>query len=299
MHKQIFLVTVLVIFIGTCAWAQDFKVQYKDLVAKKDTAGEIKLLRTWRTSQPNDAELYVAFYNYYVNKSIEEVVSIEQTQKGDQSLEITDSSSKKWYMNDNMHFSEHYRDIGFSYIDTGIMKFPARLDMRFGKVYLLGQIQDYDKFTAEIIKTIDYGAVIKDKWMWTDNKPQDDPLKFMLSTVQDYFLQLYNTNDDGQIENMKLIAEAVMKYHPDNVENLSNLSVIYLLRKDYDKALPPLLKAEKLAPHDYIVISNIAQAYKMKGDRTNAIKYYILTEKYGDEQAVKYAHEQIEELQKK
>ena len=273
MHKQIFLVTVLVIFIGTCAWAQDFKVQYKDLVAKKDTAGEIKLLRTWRTSQPNDAELYVAFYNYYVNKSIEEVVSIEQTQKGDQSLEITDSSSKKWYMNDNMHFSEHYRDIGFSYIDTGIMKFPARLDMRFGKVYLLGQIQDYDKFTAEIIKTIDYGAVIKDKWMWTDNKPQDDPLK--------------------------LIAEAVMKYHPDNVENLSNLSVIYLLRKDYDKALPPLLKAEKLAPHDYIVISNIAQAYKMKGDRTNAIKYYILTEKYGDEQAVKYAHEQIEELQKK
>ena len=72
-----------------------------------------------------------------------------------------------------------------------------------------------------------------------------------------------------------------------------------MLQKQYDKALGPLLKAEKLNPKDYIVLSNIAQAYKLKGDSKNAIKYYELTSKYGDEQAKKYAEGQIDELKKK
>ena len=72
-----------------------------------------------------------------------------------------------------------------------------------------------------------------------------------------------------------------------------------MLQKQYDKALEPLLKAEKLNPKDYIVLNNIAQAYKLKGDTKNAIKYYELTIKYGDEQAKKYAQGQIDELKKK
>jgi tetratricopeptide (TPR) repeat protein len=98
---------------------------------------------------------------------------------------------------------------------------------------------------------------------------------------------------------MKQIAEAALKYYPDHVESLSNLSIVYLIKKDYDKSLEALLKAEKLSPADYIVLSNIAQAYKLKGNNKNAIKYYELTIKYGDEQAKKYAQEQIDELKKK
>lgn len=98
---------------------------------------------------------------------------------------------------------------------------------------------------------------------------------------------------------MKRIAETVLKYYPDHIESLSNLSIVYLLQKQYDKALEPLLKAEKLDPKDYIVLSNIAQAYKLKGDNKNAIKYYQLTIKHGDEQAKKYARGQIDELKMK
>jgi tetratricopeptide (TPR) repeat protein len=95
---------------------------------------------------------------------------------------------------------------------------------------------------------------------------------------------------------MKRIAETVLKYYPDHIEGLSNLSIVFMLQKQYDKALESLLKAEKLNPKDYIVLSNIAQAYKKKGDTNNAIKYYELTIKHGDEQAKKYAQGQIDEL---
>jgi len=97
---------------------------------------------------------------------------------------------------------------------------------------------------------------------------------------------------------MKQIAEKILKYYPDHVESLSSLSVVYMLQKQYDKALEPLLKAEKINPSDYIVLGNLAQAYKLLGNKESAIKYYELTVKYGDEQAKKYAQGQIDELKK-
>jgi hypothetical protein len=44
------------------------------------------------------------------------------------------------------------------------------------------------------------------------------------------------------------------------------------------------------------VLNNIAQGYKLKGDKANAIKYYELTEKYGDERAKEDAKRNIKEL---
>ena len=141
-------------------------------------------------------------------------------------------------------------------------------------------------------------SINENKWTWDDNKPLDDPKEFMLSSIQSYQIQLYNTENDSLLDNMKRIAETVLKYYPDHIESLSNLSIVFMLQEQYDKALEPLLKAEKLDSKDFIVLSNIAQAYKLKGDNKNAIKYYELTLKYGDDQAKKYAKEQIEELNK-
>ncbi|MBW7869086.1 MAG: tetratricopeptide repeat protein, partial [Brumimicrobium sp.] len=122
---------------------------------------------------------------------------------------------------------------------------------------------------------------------------------FQDKTIQDYQFKLYNTENDDLLDNMKRIAEAVLKHYPDNIESLSNISIVFILQKQYDKAIEALLKAEKINPKDCIVLSNIAFAYKQKGDTKKAIKYYELTLKYGDEQSTYYAKQQIEELKKK
>jgi tetratricopeptide (TPR) repeat protein len=134
---------------------------------------------------------------------------------------------------------------------------------------------------------------------WSDNKPVENPVNFMLDCVQDYVLQIYNTQDDSLLDNMMRISETILKYHPSHIKSLSNVAIVYTLKKDYDKALTKLLKAEKIDPKDYIVLSNIAHAYKLKGDKGNAIKYYELTKKYGDDQAKDYATEQLKDLKKK
>ena len=170
--------------------------------------------------------------------------------------------------------------------------------MRFGKIYVLGQIKDWDSFTKEIVKTVDYSAVNNNQWTWTNNEKQKDGEDFFLSSLQDYQVQLYNTGNDDLLLNMRDIANRILKYYTNHIESLSNLSVTYLLTGEYDKGIEPLLKAEKINPKDYIVLSNIAQGYKLKGDKEKAIEYYDKIVKFGDEQAKTYAKQQIEELRK-
>lgn len=291
---------VLFIVISLSAEGQSFKQQFNDLVSKKDTAAQFKLLNKWEATDSNDPELYVAYFNFYVNKSKKDIIKLGDNPNGKDAFQIMDTDTTKKepvaYMYSDIYYDPYFLNKGFDYADKGIDKNPTRLDIRFGKVYMFGELKSYKDFTAEIIKTIDYSAIIKNKWTWTDNKPVDDPKEFMLNSIQSYQLQLYNTNNDDLLDNMKQIAQTVLKYYPDHVESLSNLSIVYLIKKEYDQALEVLLKAEKLAPTDYIILSNIAQAYKLKGDNKNAIKYYEQTIKFGDEEANEYAKGQIEEL---
>lgn len=97
---------------------------------------------------------------------------------------------------------------------------------------------------------------------------------------------------------MRQIASEILVIYPEHIESLSNLSVTYLLQGDYQEALKPLLKAERISPHDHVVLSNIAFAYKEMDDKENAVKYYKLTVKYGDEQSKSFAKEQLEVLKK-
>lgn len=282
---------------------QTFKQQFNDLVSKKDTVGEQQILEKWEKADSNDPELYVAYFNYFAKKSKKEIVRLDGNGKGREGLQIMDKDSSKKepvaFLYGDTYYDKDILKKGFDYIDIGIKKHPNRLDMRFGKIYMLGQIEDYEKFTVEIINTIDYSTINKNQWTWSDDQPVDNPKQFFLGSLQGYQVQLYNTENDDLLDNMKRIAETVLKYYPDHIEGLSNLSIVFMLQKQYDKALESLLKAEKLNPKDYIVLSNIAQAYKKKGDTNNAIKYYELTIKHGDDQAKKYAQGQIDELKKK
>lgn len=303
MKQNFTTILACLILITTQTTGQNFKKEFNDLFAKKDTAAQLNLLEKWEKSNINDPELYTSYFNFYANKSKNEVITLGQNPKGEGVLQIMDQDKTKkepvGYIYGDTQYEPTLLSKGFSWINKGIEKFPNRLDMRFGKIYMFGQIEDYESFTKEIIKTIDLSAENKNMWTWTDNKPLENPMKFMLSSIQDYQVQLYNTENDSLLDNMKRIAESVLKHYPDHVESLSNLSIVFMIQKHYDNALEVLLKAEKLNPKDYIVLSNIAQAYKLKKDFKNSIKYYELTIKFGDDDAKKYAKEQINILKGK
>jgi tetratricopeptide (TPR) repeat protein len=288
LRNTIILLVLAILFVLN-SFGQNYNKQFNELFDKPNTEIEqFKLLQTWEKAIPNDAELFVAFYNFYVNKSRHEVVALSREDGVN-------------YLAGKTTFDEKFFKQALEYINKGIEKFPNRLDMRFGKTYLLGQNQQYKDFTDEILKTVDYSNVNKNQWLWMENKPVENPQKFMLGAVQDYVVQLFDSGveNDDHTNYIKSIAEDVLKYYPNSVENLSNLSIYYLFKDDFDNALIHLLKAEKLAPQDTIVLNNIANCYAGKGDKSTAIKYYNLVIKYGDEEQKTDAKRKIGELKNK
>lgn len=290
------IITIILLSISNFAFGQSNYEKFKKLFQDNDTMKIKILLSEWEKSNPNDPELYTSAFNYYFSNSKQEILSLEKEQYGKESLKLTDSAGTDYYMNSNLGYNPEKLENAFNYIDNGIEKFPKRLDIRFGKCYVLGEVGDYENFTLEIIKTVEYSNIIKNNWLWTENKKLDDAEKFMLGSIQSYLKQLYDTEDDSLLDNMKSIGDVVIKYYPNNIEILSTTAVAHTLTKNYDKAINYLKQAEKLNPKDFIVLNNIAHCYKLKGDKMNSIKYYELTEKFGDEQAKQQARKEIKEL---
>jgi hypothetical protein len=147
---------------------QSFIQQFDDLLSKKDTAGQQKLLEKWSKSDSNDPELFVAYFNYFVSKGRKEIIMLGNDPNGKDALKLQDPNKSDQapsaFLYDNGHYDPTLLSKGFEWIDKGIDKHPNRLDMRFGKIYIYGEIRDYENFTTEIIKTIDYSDKNKNKW---------------------------------------------------------------------------------------------------------------------------------------
>ena len=283
--------------ISTLVFGQTNYEKFKKLFKNNDTTKIKSLFAEWESTNSNDPELYTSAINFYFSNSKKELISVDRAQKSKESFQLTDSTGKvAGFMNSNLGYNPAYLKKAFEYIDKGIEKFPNRLDIRFGKCYALGQVEDYKKFTNEIIATVEYSKILKCNWLWTENKKLDDAESFMLGSIQAYLKQLYDTENDNLLDNMKQVGDLTIKYYPNCVEVLSTTSVAYMLTKNYDKAIEYLKQAEKVNPKDFIVLANIAQGYKRKGDKENALKYFELVLKYGDEQAKQEAKKFINEL---
>lgn len=302
MNKQLLFLILFVILGLSSLSGQILDRQFNDLISKGDTVKQREFLEKWECKNQDDPELYIAYYNYYINKSRQETLVLGNKPKGDDVLQIMsmDSTQKEpvGYIYGGVSFRMDLLDKGFDWIKRGIEKYPDRLDMRLGLIYMLQQLRDYDQFASQITKAIDRSVINSNQWLWVSGVPLSDSEKMFLSSIQDYQVHLFNTGRYDLLDHMQIIAETLLKHYPNYIENLSNLSIICICRKQYAEALKWALKAERINPKDAVVLNNIAEIYARKGDIVNGIKYYELLIKVGDEPTQQYARQQIEKLKK-
>jgi len=269
---------IILLSIGTLLRmnSQTYKEQFNKLVDMNDTIAQENLLKDWKKATPNDAELYTAGFNYYVRKSMKQKPGKPQGE---------------------MSYNPKILKVAYTLIDSGIARFPERLDMRFGKISVLGDTKNYNEYTKEIIFAVDYSSTIKNDWKWIDNAPvKNDKKKFFLGSIQEYINLMLETKNEGLLDNVRKIAEEVMAFYPKEAEFISDDAITFMLKEDYDNALKIFAVAEKIAPHNSIVITNMGHCYAQKGDNANAIKYYELVELYGNDEDKKMAAYQLKEL---
>ena len=269
--------------------AQNFQKEFKKYFDVFDIENEKKTLTQWEEKKPSDPELYIAYFEHLYRRSKKSSLhSIENQIK-------TNSNTTSNLMN-SIDYS--LLNLALDKIENGITLNPDRIDMRFGKIYALGQAQQWKNFTGEIIKVINQSVVNNNQWRIGNNMKQADGKEYMLQNIQTYQNLLYHTNDENSLIYMRDIAATILGFYPSHLESLTNISVTHLAKQEYEQGITALLKAEKIAPQDEIILSNIAQAYHLKGDKYKAIEYYQKCILYGDENIKNFAQAQIDTLKK-
>lgn len=296
--KNLPVLIALIISVNFC-YAQDYHAQFVKSLQADDTLKQWEILTAWQKADPKSPELYTSYFNYYFQKSKQELIALTGEEPSGERMSFQDSTGQTvGFFGNQTTFNGPVLQKGLDKIDEGIRRYPNRLDMRFGKIYVLGQLEDWDNFTQEIVKAIQYSKQNKNAWYWTNNEKKENGQEFFLTSLQDYQFQLYETGRDVLLKYMGTIANEVLKYYPDHVESMSNLSITYLLTDKPDKAIEILLKAEKISPRDPIILGNIAHGYKQAGNKKKAIEYYKKVIQYADPETAEQAKQHLKELEK-
>lgn len=291
------IITVfLTIFLAQITYSQDYQTEFLKYCQPQDTIKQLEVLHKWETSNPKDPALFIAYLNYHFLKSRNQVLALTTGEPKGKGFVLKDSLNQtKGFLGSQTSFDPIELKKGLDKIDEGIKILPNQLLLRLEKITYLGETSDWELFTSEIIKTVQHSSINKNQWVWPDEKEENGEEYFLL-LMQDYQVKLYNTGDDSLLKNMREIATEILKYYPTHVPSLSNISITYLIAGEYEKGIEALKRAEKINPSDFIVLSNIAHGYKLKGDKVNAIEYYKKVIKHGDEKAKTFAQQQIKEL---
>lgn len=296
------IVVVLYAFSFKVVEAQNVYDNFYKALHEKDSATVEQILSEIRYSNDQSAERYIAEYNYWVNKAhVSEgpILSTELPEGVDVSgvFTLTDSMGNiAGYMYGVEYYDSLLTDSALLIISEGIQRHPNRLDMRFGKIYLLGQSGRWQSYTDEILSTLEHSAKNNNAWKYPNVTESMDTI--LIYSILDYEKALYSAlsksdtltvQDTMKIHYMRSIAQRMLRLYPHDVFSLNIMAVTYHVMGQEDSALVWLLRAEKVNPRDALVLLNIADTYNRLGDRKKEKIYLKKATKYGD----KYIRDEI------
>ena len=168
----IFLIITFCTFINS--FGQERLTEFYRLIKQNDTSKIEKHLEKWKSEKPEEVDLYIANFNFYLFKSREINMKVIDNPKDYPRAQILNLDSisdeiKPIYGIQKIEFNRKILDKGFAQINEGILKKPNRLDMRIGKVYVFNQIKDFESSKKEIIILINHSAKIENNWLWSNN----------------------------------------------------------------------------------------------------------------------------------
>lgn len=294
------LTIFLIVFTILCGQGQNYYKQFIRLNEQKAKDSDIiELLEKWEKAEPNCAELYVSYFNYYFNKSKKEIVHLERKPGSGENIPFQDSTGKTvGYIYAGFQYNDSLFQLGQKYVNIGLQKNPKRLDMYFGKLYTLRVAGFYDKFTEELKKVIDIAVKTNFDWLWSEDKKLEDSKNFFKETIQQYCNELFSMQPplfDVIIE----ISNKMISHFPNDIEYYSNIGSCYAMQGKFKKGIDFFEKAIKINTKDIIVLNNLAYSFEQIKDYPNAIRYYKMVGEYGNNQDKVFADKKIKELSNK
>lgn len=310
--KRFFSIALLTAVCGF-ATAQGVYDRFYEALQEDDSATMATTIGEIRASGDQSAERYVAEYNFYFSRALLFSGMTSSTVYPDESehvvgdiMTLSDSTGEvAGYMYFIENWDEDIADSGLAIINKGLSLYPERLDMHYGKIHLLRKLRWWNAFADAIHATLDYAEKHRKTMVFPDGGAPIDTI--LIEGILDYesslFEAIQNSPDSAtfvsRIEMLRGIAEHMLHLFPTDVYSMNIMAVTYQLVEDRQNSLKWLLSAEKVAPKDAIVLSNIADTYHILGDYKNERKYLEKIIKIDDGEFAERAKNYLKELDEK
>jgi tetratricopeptide (TPR) repeat protein len=275
------------------------KESYLRLLDKKDYPALEAQLQKWMADEPNNPEVYIAYFNYHLKLAMKSGMSIDQKPKaGQTSMVITDPKTNEpvGYLNGSTFYDDVETRKALEFLYTGLEIAPDRLDIYFGITHIKLQILDFDGAADTLLAAFKQAGVNGGKWLWSDDKPVKDGERFLLENVQDYYNTMFEDESPAALDAIEAIAKAQIEAFPGHSWAYANLATVLSWTGREDEAMALFLKAYELDPNDLVNVNNLANAYRNAGNKELAIQYYTIILNSGNKEYAEYARKMLDKV---
>lgn len=280
--------------LGAQSTSEEFNTRYENLVKHVgyDGVGVETVLNKWEAAFPDDDDMLVGKFNYYLTKSsYSEIVKKDQDRfMGEKPVvALKDSLGNDVNYFQESFFVDSLFAISSQTIDKAVKLYPDRLDLRFCKItaLLAYEKESPDMATSALSALIDYDGTSHPLWKYGGEAAEKD---LFITGIQEYCASLYTIGSGSSYESFRTLSEKMLKYHPDNTIFLSNLGTYYFIaKKDNKTAQKYYNKVLKKEPDNYTAIKNsVLMARRDKNTKLEK-KYLPMLAKYSPDESEKIA----------
>ena len=241
---------------------KDYLDRYQLLVSKLGTAGVgiETLLQRWEKDYPEDTDMLLGKFSYYLAKSQSariEVIDAPKYLGNAPTLTLKDTLGRDVNYFQVVDYDDELFGKATQAIEKAVELNPDRLDLRLFKISsLIGYEKDSpDMALAGLKALIDYNGHSHPKWIYPDMENVDDNL--FPDVMQEYCYAFFKIGTPHCFEAFKELSEKMLSYYPDNLVYMTNIGSYYLVYKhDSKAALKMYNKVLKKNPDDYTAIKN-------------------------------------------
>ena len=254
MVQRVLWVLMLWMGFSSLVLADGFREQFRAAFKTGDLVAAEKVLADWEKATPKDPDLYVARFNFLLNKATKRTpVPAPAAAAGAPAALARPPAMMVSYDPAPMAQAS-------AVLKQGIALAPERLDMRMGlaKSYeLAGQPGPLLQTIRETLEARKNGGK---PWLWRDGAPLPGPEQaFVPAAIEPFASNYWKLPGDKGLENGRPIAELLEQYFPQNSLGYFNMGVYYAHLHKTQESYEKMQQADALDPNDVSTLMNLTR----------------------------------------
>ncbi|MDR1893982.1 MAG: hypothetical protein LBQ61_04715 [Spirochaetales bacterium] len=241
-------VLILQLFLTGLSSEENYKGTYLELLRSGNYEELAAWLRQWEEAEPENPEMFIGYFNYFVRSGAEVVQSV-----------VVENGRR--ILRPRTQYNPENVNVGITYLDRGLQYTPHRLDIYWGKIELLMETGNYAKAGETLSNLIEISRSYNDQWLLGDNRPVSNGESYFLNYIIRYYSKCMDAYTEAPMEMLRGCSEKHIEVYPQDAYGYFYLASYYHFADQKEQSLHYFLLSEKINPSDCLTLLNIARLY--------------------------------------